>query len=164
MTASPSLESTHTGMSLDARLPGPGSGANLLIRPVLATEIDDVRALLAASGWEHRSADLQRLDELIARSQLALVAVEEGTGVVGFVRALTDGLSNGYISMLAVRESHRQRGIGSELVRRCMGENEDMTWVLRAGRPGLFGFYEKLGFKMSSVALERPRRAKAGSA
>lgn len=132
----------------------------MLIRSVLATEIDDVRVLLAAAGWEHRSADLQRLDELIARSPLALVAVEEGTGVVGFVRALTDGLSNGYISMLAVRESHRKRGIGSELVRRCMGQNEDMTWVLRAGRPGLLGFYEKLGFKPSSVALERPRRAR----
>lgn len=137
--------------------------AIVLIRPVSASEIHQVRWLLAAAGWEHRSADLERLEELIARSQVALVAVEEGTGVVGFVRALTDGLSNGYISMLAVRESHRKRGIGSELVRRCMGENPDMTWVLRAGRPGLSGFYEKLGFRQSSVALERPRRSTGGN-
>lgn len=135
----------------------------MLIRPVLASEIREVRSLLAEAGWEHRSADLAQLDELIARSQVALVAVEEGAGVVGFVRALTDGLSNGYISMLAVRESHRKRGIGAELVRCCMGENQDMTWVLRAGRPGLFGFYEKLGFRRSSVALERPRRSTGGT-
>ena len=35
----------------------PAAGADL------ATEIDEVRALLAAAGWEHRSADLQRLVE-----------------------------------------------------------------------------------------------------
>lgn len=127
------------------------------IRPVLADEIPAVHALLLQAGWEHRGADLLRLDELVARSQVALVAVEAGA-VVGFVRALTDGIANGYISMLAVNEARRGRGIGSALVRACMGEDPHMTWVLRAGRPGLERFYAPLGFVPSTVALERPRR------
>jgi hypothetical protein len=36
-----------------------------------------------------------------------------------------------------------------------------MTWGLRTQRPGLFHFYEKLGFGVSSVAMER-MRASAG--
>lgn len=135
----------------------------MLIRPVQASDIDAVRVLLGQAGWEHRSADLQRLGEIVSRSQRALVAVDEDAGVVGFVRALTDGLSNGYISMLAVHESHRRRGVGSALVRACMGDDEDMTWVLRAGRPGLAAFYGKLGFRPSSVAMERPRRSHRGT-
>ena len=127
------------------------------IRPVLPSEIDQVRSVLSACGWDHRAADLMRLDELLSRSQVALVAIEDGVGVIGFARALTDGISNGYVSMLAVHKSHRRRGVGSALMHACMGTDLKMTWVLRAGRPGLINFYERLGFKVSSVTMERPR-------
>jgi ribosomal protein S18 acetylase RimI-like enzyme len=125
------------------------------VRAIRPEEVDAARDLLAANGWGTRVADPAVFREVLSRSQLALVAVDEHGRVIGFLRALTDGLFNGYISMVVVDQAHRRRGVGTALVRAAVGDNAAMTWVLRAGRDGVAPFYEKLGFAPSAVAMER---------
>ena len=78
------------------------------IRAAQEADLEAARALLVANDWGPRVQDPAVFRELVGRSQIALVAVEDDR-VVGFLRGLTDGIYNGYISMVVVAASHRGR-------------------------------------------------------
>lgn len=124
-------------------------------RAIQPDDLEPVRQFLSTVGWAKRVNDARRFEELIANTDRTVVAFENGQ-VVGFVRALCDNVSNGYISMLAVAEKYRRQGIGTELVRRLVGEDTNLTWVLRAGRESKV-FWTKVGFLSSAMAMERVR-------
>ena len=98
---------------------------------------------------------------LIAASQRTAVAVEVQQ-IIGFARAITDGISNGYLSMVVVAEPFRRQGVGQVLIKHIVGEEESITWVLRAGREGAPEFFAKLGFVEFTVAMELKRRYFSG--
>lgn len=120
-------------------------------------DLASLRCFLADNGWSERVADADRFRAMIDGADRTIIALDNDR-VVGFARALCDGASNGYISMVAVAPDMRRRGIGRRLVEHLMGADSDrITWVLRAGRESR-GFWEKLGFVASEIAMERVRQ------
>ncbi len=137
---------------------GGGSGAAVSVeyRPISRADYEQARAFLSKNGWAHRVADPERFAKMLDNSDRTVLAWEAGQ-VVGFARALCDGVSNGLLSMVAVAEDRRGQGIGRELVRRLMDEDAGITWTLRAGR-GSEGFWRKMGFAISEIAMEKTRQ------
>jgi ribosomal protein S18 acetylase RimI-like enzyme len=131
----------------------------LTCRAIQADDYDAVRTFLADHGWAARVSDVERFHAMIDGADRTVVALD-GERVVGFARALCDGVSNGYISMLAVDEQRRRQGIGRRLVEQLMQDDieGEITWVLRAGRESR-EFWERLGFTVSDIAMERVRRS-----
>jgi ribosomal protein S18 acetylase RimI-like enzyme len=106
-------------------------------------------------GWEHRVGDPESFRQMMEKTDRTVVAWDQQR-VVGFGRALCDGVSNGYISMVAVAPDRRGQGIGRKLVECLIQDDVNLTWVLRAGRNSE-GFWKRMGFTVSSSAMERVR-------
>jgi ribosomal protein S18 acetylase RimI-like enzyme len=123
-------------------------------RPLDVDDHEQVRQLVIDTGWGKRAKDPERFRRMMEGADRTVVALDADR-VVGFARALFDDASNGYISMVAVAVDRQGRGIGRELVRRLMAVKEprQITWVLRSAREST-GFWEKMGFRKSDVAME----------
>jgi ribosomal protein S18 acetylase RimI-like enzyme len=129
---------------------------NITIRNLLRVEVEPVRLFLGQHGWGHRTGSSDYFAQLIENSQRTAVALS-GEQIIGFARGITDDLSNGYLSMVVVDGQHRRAGVGRALVEHVMGDNAEITWMLRAGREGADAFFASLGFHSSVIAMERPR-------
>lgn len=129
---------------------------NITIRNLLRAEVEPVRLFLGQHGWGHRTGSSDYFAQLIENSQRTAVALS-GEQIIGFARGITDNLSNGYLSMVVVDGQHRRAGVGRALVEHVMGDNAEITWILRAGREGADAFFASLGFHSSVIAMERPR-------
>lgn len=124
-------------------------------RAALPIDYEAIRRFLAGNGWEKRVADAEQFQTMMEKADRTVVAFE-GKKVIGFARALCDDVSNGYIGTVAVAKDFRRKGVGRELVKRLMGDDKNITWVLRAGR-GSEKFWQKIGFSVSKAAMERNR-------
>jgi len=75
-------------------------------RSARSQDAEAIRVFLAGPGWARRVQDPDRFRTLLEHSDRTVVAWD-GERVVGFARALCDGVSNGYLSMVAVAPNRR---------------------------------------------------------
>ncbi len=102
--------------------------------------------------WWTRGRTRPDVQAALAGSDLVLSAVErDGGGLIGFVRAITDGVYRGTIFDLIVAPEWRGRGLGAELLERAHAHPA----LVRCRRIELIcteemvPFYERFGYELS---------------
>lgn len=107
--------------------------------------------------WRSR-ADLERQLETAWR---LVGCYESATGaMVGFARAVSDGVGLAYLADVFVLPEHRGRGLGGALLRTMVddGPGRDFRWLLHTR--DAHGLYENFGFRPASErVMERPHAA-----
>jgi ribosomal protein S18 acetylase RimI-like enzyme len=124
----------------------------IAVGPYRDAQFEGVRAL-----WEeafpddppHNRAALAIPAKLAVQPELFLTALD-GETVVGTVMAGYDG-HRGWLYAVAVRRSHRRRGIGALLIREAEARLQALgcgkiNLQVRAGNKAVAGFYEALGY------------------
>jgi ribosomal protein S18 acetylase RimI-like enzyme len=132
------------------------------------TYIDNIEAIAPEqlegllAHWDFVPPQDTLLQVLRGSNHILIAQNSESREVLGFVAAISDGVSCGYISHLAVRPAHRNKGIGSELMRRMLSKLEPLYGTYLGCTPELERFYERLGFQKMTAMSKRRRGLKAG--
>ena len=121
-------------------------------------DLDQLSVLFNAVGWERRTADRDRLAQLVRGSLWVVSALADGK-LVGFARAVSDGATNAYVSTVAVLPGYQGQGIGREIMRRLIAGHDGIQFVLHANANAYpFYLHLDLGFEPMSNMLYRPRK------
>ncbi|MEJ7735164.1 MAG: GNAT family N-acetyltransferase [Polyangiaceae bacterium] len=116
-------------------------------------DIDQLAAMIEVAGWAARSREVVAQQVAGARW---VVSAWSGDCMVGLARAISDGVTNAYVSTVVVAEAFRGRGIATALVQRLVGDRRSIRWILHA-RPELHALYARAGFVPATDILWIPR-------
>jgi GNAT superfamily N-acetyltransferase len=128
-------------------------------------ELDDDPARVGADAlWAFLSTQAywarwrRRSDvEAQLRSAWRIVAAYDADGMVGFARAISDGVALAYIADVYVEARARGHGLGVELLRTMLLAETGPHWRWMLHTRDAHGLYERFGFRPADETyLERP--------
>jgi ribosomal protein S18 acetylase RimI-like enzyme len=131
-----------------------------------ATRIDvgELHRFLSTESYWALGRPRETVERLVREAQ-RVVGLYRGKQLVGFCRAVTDGVAFVYLADVYVLPAFRGRGFGVELLREMIerGPYVDRKWILHTS--DAHGLYERFGFAAPSERLmERPTGVATGAA
>ena len=113
---------------------------------------EQLHRLFAAVGW----SDGSETPEIIQKgysvpwiNSTLVVSAWDGGSLIGAVRVLSDTMFRSVIYDLLVLPEYQGKGIGSELIRRCIEHFPNSEWLVQTTKE-ISGYYEKKGFTANS--------------
>lgn len=106
-------------------------------------------------GWPNPPSPAGLLQILQGSAYLELARHESSGHIIGFITAISDGISCAYIPHLEVRPDWQGQGIGSELVRRLLARLEHLYMIDLTCDPDVQPFYQRLGMRPSTGMIIR---------
>jgi len=140
---------------------------NSLSLVIRAAKLQDVKVLedlfLQFSGMTLERSEILR--KVLKDADSELIVAEFNAEVVGFIHQIYlldpfHGGVNSYVMNLFVKESHRNLGIGTHLVKKAL-ENAEKRGIIEAhvdteeDNVNAIRFYEKHGFRKVGIILEK---------
>jgi len=108
-----------------------------------------VPEILKKVGMSFHDADIHRLTFSVSAS---VVFVFDNQQLIGFGRAISDGLIQAAIYDVAVLPSYQGHGIGKQIIEKIVNSLPGCNFILYAS-PGKEPFYEKLKFRRMKTGM-----------
>ena len=116
-------------------------------------DVEELAALYREAEWLYTEDGVEEgadvVEAIVQKTYAYAIAVDEGR-IVGFGRAISDGVSDAYIQDIYVKKSERRKGVGQRIVRSLVDHllHNKIRWIALIGEPGTAPFYSPCGFKV----------------
>jgi len=114
--------------------------------------VEQLHYLFVTAGWSDSETPplniLENFNRPFIDSTLVISAWEDER-LVGTVRVLSDKFIRSVIYDLVIDPEYQGKGIGAELVKRCIAHYPNSEWLVGCLK-NVASFYEKIGFKVDT--------------
>jgi GNAT superfamily N-acetyltransferase len=107
------------------------------------------------SHWGNRPSPTALLRIFNGSDHIVLARDDSSGDIIGYITAISDGVSCAYIPHLEVRPDWQGQGIGSELVSRLLAQLNHLYMIDLMCDPDVQPFYERLGMRPSTGMIVR---------
>ena len=110
---------------------------------------EQVEELYRAEGWIEPDSNADFIQPMLQNSYAVSAAFYEGR-LLGMMRALSDGVSDGYVQDVVVDPAWRRQGIAGKLVQTLTehARESGIGWLGLIGVPGTESLYRSCGFEV----------------
>lgn len=114
--------------------------------------LDEMREVYRSVGWMKHSNEI--VEQIFEASNVVAI-VEMDDRIVGFGRAMTDGVFNAAIYDVVVHQEYQKQGIARKIMEFLLNELIHVSCVHLIATTGNEEFYQKLGLKKVKTGMAR---------
>lgn len=103
-------------------------------------------------GWKNH--DEEKIKKVFQSSNVVAIAYDENK-IVGFGRALSDGVFNAAIYDVVVDKEYQNKGIGQQIIENLLAQLNDISCIHLVSTAGNEEFYKKAGFRKMKTGMAR---------
>lgn len=134
------------------KIKGVGSMKISLSNCIENVEWSRMKEIYHSVGWKKH--DEEKIKKVFQSSHAVAIAYEEDN-IVGFGRALSDGVFNAAIYDVVVEEHYQNKGIGQQIIRNLLTQLKDISCIHLVSTAGNEEFYRKAGFRKMKTGMAR---------
>jgi len=118
-------------------------------------EAEELRCLFLQTSWA-KDRSLEGVKLLLQNTAIfVVVRARSNRELIGFGRALSDGVYRALLDDIIISENFRKNGLGTKIVTELLWQLEDVEQIFLNTKPHLEGFYQQFSFaKAKTIAMK----------
>ncbi len=114
----------------------------------------ELKILFSQTTWASKRKD-QDIAKMLENTTV-FVTIRENSELIGFGRAMTDGIYRALIDDIIVDSAHQKKGLGKAIIENILKQLDGIDEIFLNTKPELEEFYKKFGFsKANTITMKK---------